>query len=129
MADTYRIDEETGRRLVLDTGRTLVKLGLVKGTWGNVSVRMDREFMLITPSGVDYAVMTEGDIVKVSLADGNWEGRKPSSEKGLHLAVYNRRREINAVIHHHAQNSSTCAAARRRCRRCWTIWPRSWGPR
>ncbi len=107
------MEEEAGRRLVLETGRALVRLGLVKGTWGNVSVRLDDDHMLITPSGVDYAVMTEEDIVKVSLKDGSHEGRKPSSEKGLHRAVYRERPPINAVIHHHAQNASTCAAAGR----------------
>jgi len=108
-----KLTEEAGRRLVLETGRALVALGLVKGTWGNVSLRLDEKFMLITPSGVDYAVMTEEDIVKVNLEDGSFEGRKPSSEKGLHIGVYRERKEVRAVIHHHAQSCSTCAAAGR----------------
>ncbi len=107
------MSEETGRSLVLETCRTLVDLGLVKGTWGNVSLRLGDNQMLITPSGVDYGIMTEADIVKVSLADGTYQGRKPSSEKGLHIGVYRERKDIRAVIHHHAQSCSSCAAAGR----------------
>ena len=41
--------------------------GLVAGTEGNVSVRTPEGDVLITPSGLDYAVMEPEDVVLVSL--------------------------------------------------------------
>ncbi|HUW61351.1 MAG TPA: class II aldolase/adducin family protein [Candidatus Bathyarchaeia archaeon] len=104
---------EEARETVCKTGMRLVELGLVPGTWGNVSLRIDNERMAITPSGLDYGNITPEDIVLVNLRDGTYEGPKPSNEKRLHGAIYLARKEVNAVIHTHSPNASTVAAARR----------------
>jgi len=79
--------------------------GLVVGTAGNVSVRVDA-LVAISPSGLDYADLTaelvgvhdmEGAVVEATL--------KPSSELPLHLAVYGGTNAA-AVIHTHAAASS-----------------------
>ena len=104
-------DVTAARAAVRQMGLKLLETGLVVGTWGNVSVRVgDR--MVITPTGADYTRLADHDMPLVELATGKWQGPKPSSERGLHLAVYRERREINAVIHVHSQNASTLAAAR-----------------
>lgn len=105
-------DVRAARAAVLAMGLRLAETGLVVGTWGNVSVRVGDK-MVITPSGGDYAAMTEADLPVVDIASGAWEGPKPSSERDLHLAVYRERKEINGVIHVHSPNASTLAAARR----------------
>lgn len=105
------VDE--ARELVCKTGTRLVELGLVSGTWGNVSLRIDAERMAITPSGRDYGEMEPEDIVLVNLRSGTYEGPKPSNEKMLHREIYLARKEVNAVIHTHSVNASTVAAARR----------------
>ena len=87
--------------------------GLVAGTWGNISIRLDGKSMAITPSGGDYLSLTPEDIAIVQFEDGSYEGPKPSSEKKLHMQIYKERKEINAVIHMHSMNASTVAAARR----------------
>ncbi|MBI9102995.1 MAG: class II aldolase/adducin family protein [Spirochaetales bacterium] len=104
---------EKAKIIVRDAGLRLVETGLTAGTWGNISLRIDDEFMAITPKGGDYLTMKPDNISIVNLRDGSWEGLKPSSEKGLHMAVYNSRKEINAVIHNHSTNASVVAAARR----------------
>ena len=105
---------EQARIAVLEAGRRLVEEGLVARTWGNVSARVDGGTMLITPSGRKYEELTADDMVAVDLKTGKYDGPlKPSSEKGLHLEIYRRRPEINAVIHTHQMNASTVAAARR----------------
>jgi len=102
------------RELVCSTGKELLRRGLVFGTWGNVSCRVDKDFMIITPSGRDYLVLTPEDMVLVNINNLSHEaGKKPSSEKNLHAQIYKSRREINAIIHIHSQNASTVAAARR----------------
>lgn len=107
------ISIEEAKKQVCDSGVRLVEAGLTAGTWGNISLRIDDNTMAITPSGGEYVSMTPDDITIVNLRDGSYEGRKPSSEKNLHIAVYLARKEINAVVHTHSSNASVVAAARR----------------
>ena len=101
------------KQQICDAGRRLLAMDLVAGTWGNVSVRLDQERMLITPSGIAYENMTPEDIAEVNLKDGAYTGKKPSSEKNLHLESYRTRKSVHAIVHNHASHSSTVAAARR----------------
>lgn len=105
-------DIQQARAAVRAMSTRLVQTGLVIGTWGNVSVRLGGK-VIITPSGANYATLTDEDMPVIDLASGEFEGPKPSSEKGLHLEVYRQRKEIGAVIHVHSPNASTLAAARR----------------
>jgi len=107
------MDLITKKQQVCDAGRRLLDLGLVAGTWGNVSIKVSDDLMLITPSGVEYETMTSQDIVEVNLKDGSYVGGKPSSERNLHMEIYNTRKGIHAIVHNHASHSSTVAAARR----------------
>ena len=100
--------------LIIEAGKKLLSEGLVTRTWGNVSIRVDENLMLITPSGRAYNDLTVNDIVLVNYHTLKDEGTiKPSSEKGLHCEIYRTRKEINSVIHTHQMNASTVAAARR----------------
>jgi len=102
------------RQQIIDGGLRLVKEGLVARTWGNLSIRVDQDHMLITPSGRSYEDLGPEDIVLVNYHTSQYEGKiKPSSEKGLHCEIYRTRKEIHAVIHTHQMNASTVAAARR----------------
>jgi L-fuculose-phosphate aldolase len=108
------IPEDSARVVVCEAGKRLLKENLVSGTWGNLSLRTDENHMVITPSGKPYELLTPGDMVLVNFRTLAWEGdNKPSSEMKLHAAIYESRKEINAVIHTHQQNASTVAAARR----------------
>jgi len=66
----------------------LAAAGLVVGTAGNVSVRVG-DLVAVTPSGVDYADLSAGD-VGVHRLDGSAVEAPlaPTSELPLHLAVY-----------------------------------------
>ncbi len=105
---------DTKKKQVIEAGLKLVKEGLVARTWGNVSVKVDEDHMLITPSGRKYEELQNDDIVLVNIHTSKYEGTiKPSSEYKLHSEIYKTRSGINAVIHTHQMNASTCAAARR----------------
>jgi L-fuculose-phosphate aldolase len=105
--------EADARELIRAAGVKLVEEGLVQGTWGNLSMRVSAELMAITPTGSDYLRMRDEDIVLVDLKSGEARGGKPSSEKGLHIAIYESRSEVEAIIHTHSMSASTVAAARR----------------
>ena len=100
--------EETARNLVTESARKLLRTGLVARTWGNLSARISATQFVITPSGMGYEHMRPEDLVTVNVEDCSYGGpRKPSSEKGIHAAVYSMRPEVNFVIHTHQQLLST----------------------
>lgn len=93
------------QKQVLKTAKAVSASGLVSGTFGNISM-INRKLGLvaITPSGASYADMTEKDICITDL-EGNIymeNDGKPSSELPMHLAIYQAREDINAVIHTHS---------------------------
>lgn len=105
-------DERELRRLLVEAGRDMYNSGLVVGTWGNISVRVDAERMLITPTGLAYNKLKPEEMVMVKVADLSYEGGlKPSTETPLHAAIYRKRSEINAVLHNHSTFACAVAAA------------------
>ena len=107
-------DIDIQKQQVIDAGNKLVAEGLVAITWGNVSMRIDSDYMLVTPSGRKYDELKVDDIVLVNVKTNKYEGNvKPSSEYKLHTEIYKTRPKIGAVIHTHQMNASTVAAARR----------------
>lgn len=95
-------DERAG---VAGTCRDLVREGLVKGTSGNVSVRVD-DLVAISPGSVDYEDLTPADICVVDLDGKVVDGaRSPSSELRMHLGVY-AHTSARATVHTHAPYTS-----------------------
>lgn len=91
-------------RAVLATAKDMLHKGLVEGTAGNISARLDDGNVVCTPTSVDYEVMALEDLVVVDsqgkLVSGA-EGRSPTSEVALHLACYEAFDDIGSVIHAH----------------------------
>ena len=95
------------RTRLVRTGKELLEEGLVARTWGNVSARVSEQTCLISPSGLDYNRTTEDDIVLLNLETGEAAGgRKPSSEKAVHVAAYRCFPEVQFVIHTHQKYAS-----------------------
>jgi L-fuculose-phosphate aldolase len=85
--------------------RRMLDEGLIQGTAGNVSVRAGRG-MLITPSSLDPAAMTDGDVCEIDLDTGLVGGeRTPSTEWLLHVGVY-RSTTAGAVVHTHSLSAT-----------------------
>lgn len=101
---------------VLAANLALPKHHLVTFTWGNVSA-VDREHgvIVIKPSGVEYDVMTAGDMVVVDLASGKVvEGnKKPSSDTPTHLELYRQFEHIGGIVHTHSRHATVWAQAQR----------------
>ena len=110
------MNADEAKQIVCEAGKKLIANGLVGGTWGNISCRIDETRMAITPSGMSYETLTPEDIAVVDFSSDNvtCEGKhKPSAEMKLHIAIYRKRKETGAVIHSHSMNASTVAVARR----------------
>lgn len=92
------------RELVATARRTNAE-GLVVGTSGNVSVRVD-DAVLVTPTGVPYGRLGDDDLCAVDLAGRRVAGHlTPTSELPMHLAVY-RHTAARAVVHTHAVHAT-----------------------
>lgn len=93
------------RQQVADACRYLSRSGLVVGTAGNVSIRVD-DRVVISPSGVDYEAMSAADVGVHDLDGRPVDARlEPSSELALHLAVY-AGSEHAVVVHTHGPAST-----------------------
>ncbi len=111
---------EQQRLELLHTMKRLDKLGMVSGSSGNASVKLPRsvnrasnpeQLYLVTPAGIPYDKLEAADMVVVnhdletitddSDAEGGGEGI-PSTESLLHIAAYDARPDVSAVIHTHS---------------------------
>ncbi|MFN3340530.1 MAG: class II aldolase/adducin family protein [Dietzia sp.] len=99
-------ESSRAREQVAATSRRLATEGLLIGTAGNVSARLDDGRIAVTGTGVVLADCGAEDVTVVTptgeLLDGHLE---PTSELGLHLGVY-ARTGSGAVVHTHAPFST-----------------------
>lgn len=86
---------------IVDYCRRSMEYGLNFNTQGNISVRVPSSGLIaITPTDLGYDRMTADDIVVVDPDGRLVEGdHAPSSETDVHLVVYRRRPDVNAVVH------------------------------
>ena len=96
------MSEESARSAMVAYGARLWQRGLVSGTSGNVSVKLDGGDLLVTPSGRSLGTLGVDDIVRVG-GDGTPRDavRRPTSELPLHLAAYRVRADVRCVVHTH----------------------------
>ncbi len=99
------------KQQVVATAQQLVERGYLKGTGGNLSLRVTgRNAFAITPSNYDYTKMVPEDVCVLDLETHVLEGaRKPSIESALHAVVYQVRADVRIVIHTHQVYASTLA--------------------
>lgn len=91
--------------------RRLYERGLTTCSGGNLSVRIDEDHVIVTPSALDKGRIT-GDQVGLVTLDG--ENRTPrlkaSIETGMHLAAYRARPDVRAVVHAHPVTATSFSA-------------------
>jgi L-fuculose-phosphate aldolase len=79
--------------------------GLVRGTEGNVSARAG-ELVAVSPTSLAYETLRPEDISLVTAAGELVNGRGPSVELPLHLAVLAARPDVGAVVHTHSPHAT-----------------------
>lgn len=106
------IDRARGR--IWEEAVWLHRMGLVAGSSGNISTRIDgTDLVAITPTDVRYANLTRDDIAIVDRSGENVVGgRKPTSELPMHLAVYDARPDALAIAHTHSPYATAFAVIR-----------------
>lgn len=97
------------KQLIIKYGKQLGIKNMSPATSGNISVRYG-ENVLITASETALGDLYEEDIVQIDInANKIGDGKKPSSEKNMHCAIYQKRPDINAIIHCHSPYVSAFA--------------------
>jgi L-fuculose-phosphate aldolase len=99
------------RKQIVEYGKKLIASQLTTGSGGNLSIyNKEEDLVAVKPSGVDYHSMSPEDIVIMRPTGEIVEGTlKPSSETKFHLALYQHRSDINAIIHTHQIYATTFA--------------------
>jgi L-fuculose-phosphate aldolase len=93
---------DDARAQVAEACSKLAAEGLVVGTAGNVSMRVD-DHVVVTPTGGVFGEMTAEQMPVVDMNGAPVDGKlAPTSELGLHLSVYERMDGAGAVVHTHA---------------------------
>lgn len=105
--------EDEHRHDICLAGRWIHGRHFVAATDGNISVRLDASRILTTPTAISKGMMSPDDLVITDLQGNLVAGRRsPSTELGMHLMIYQRRPDINAVCHAHPPVATGYAAAR-----------------
>lgn len=99
------------RRGVVEAARAMHRSGLVVGSSGNVSARVDgAELLAITTAGKDYETMGLDEVVVTDFEGEPVEGSGlPSTEMLMHVALYRARPDVRAVMHTHSIYASALA--------------------
>lgn len=98
---------------IIKYGLMMKKIGLIAGTWGNISARHN-DRIIVTPSGIDYELLQPEDILVCDMDGKVLEGaRTPSTELPTHMAIYKNRTDVGAIIHTHSIYATSMAAARK----------------
>ncbi|HVH86226.1 MAG TPA: class II aldolase/adducin family protein, partial [Terriglobales bacterium] len=105
-------NEDRMRHELVHFGAMLHENGFVAATDGNLSVRLDDGRIMITPTGFSKGMMEPKDMVVVDLAGKKLSGsHNASSEAQMHLAIYQERRDVNAVVHAHPCTATAFACS------------------
>jgi L-fuculose-phosphate aldolase len=97
---------------VIEVGRRLHEQGLLAGTSGNISIRLDSKRILITGAGVAKGTLSEKELVVVDYSGNRLDGElQPSSEMLMHLFAFQKRPEIAACVHAHPPYATAFAVA------------------
>jgi L-fuculose-phosphate aldolase len=102
------MNERKWRELICKIGQLMHSQGYIDGTAGNITVRLDAERVLATPSGLAKGFMEPDELIIVNMdgerVDDPTESNahlKPTSELLMHLECYKRRPDIGGVVHAH----------------------------
>lgn len=100
------------KRQVCNIAKKAQNEGLCKHKSGNFSARDPKTgYVIVSPSGIDRDFLTPEDMI---VMDGfkvveNMNNLKPSSEVLVHLAIYEARKDVNAIIHTHSKYATAFA--------------------
>ena len=102
------------KKQIVEIGKRIWTRGYVASNDGNITVLLNENELLTTPTGVSKGFMTTDMIIKCDrtgkVISGNSKFR-PSSEVKMHLEVYKERPDVKSVVHAHPPYATSFAVA------------------
>src|SRR5579863_2463998 len=106
--------EQQRREEIIQTGRRMYRRGWLAANDGNVTLRLDGQRILATPTGVCKGRMRPEELLICDHDGGKISGRgERTTEMAMHLALYRVRPDIHAVVHAHPPVATGFAVAGR----------------
>ena len=97
---------------IVRVGKLVFDKGWVAANDGNISIRLDDERIMCTPTGVSKGMLSVDDIIIVDYHGEKISGRmQRTSEIKMHLKIYELREDIDSVVHAHPPVATGFAAA------------------
>ena len=109
MAFSFKIAES-----IVEVGKLMYQKSWVAANDGNISVRLDADRIICTPTGVSKGMMRPEDMLVVDLDGRKLEGERDcTTEIQMHCTIYKMRADVNSVVHAHPPVSTGFAVAGR----------------
>jgi L-fuculose-phosphate aldolase len=90
------------RKDLVEVCKRMYQKGFIAASDGNVSIRINENRILFTPSGVCKGFIEPEDLIVTDLQGRIVSGKgKPTTEINMHIAAYQQRNDITAVVHGH----------------------------
>jgi L-fuculose-phosphate aldolase len=110
------VDRPSAASAIVAAGRRLGTRGLISAGEGNLSIRLDAERLLVTPTGRRKDELDADDLIVVRLGHDERGARSPSglaptSDLAIHLAVHRARPDLGAMVHAHLPASMALTLA------------------
>jgi L-fuculose-phosphate aldolase len=106
--------EKQHRLDICVAGRWMYERDHIAACEGNLSVRLDSQRILTTPTCMNKGMLSPADLVVMDLDGRQLSGdRKASSEIAMHLLFYRMRPDVGAICHAHPPTATGFAVAGR----------------
>lgn len=105
------MEENSARKTIIEVGKLMYERSYVVSSDGNVSIRLDENRVMASPTMTCKGRMTE-DCLAITNMDGKaLNDKRASSELAMHLLIYKMRPDVGAVCHAHPPHGSAFAVA------------------
>jgi L-fuculose-phosphate aldolase len=105
------MDESQARKLICEIGKLLYDRSYVVASDGNISIRLDEERVLATPTMTCKGRMSENALALTDMKGKPLTEKRASSELAMHLLIYKERPDVHAVCHAHPPHGTAFAVA------------------
>ena len=105
---------------IIDVSNEIYDNGLVSGKSGNISKRIKSsigDIVAITPTLTSLSDLKPEDIVLIDMQGNILTNGVPSSEVNMHLEIYKKRQDVNAIVHTHSTYATGFAFSNKRLKR------------
>src|ERR1700730_7925193 len=102
------------RQDIIEIGKLVFQKGWIASNDGNISIRLEDNSILCTPTAVCKGMMTADDLIVCDMEGNKIAGtRERTSEIAMHLTIYRMRPDVRSVLHAHPPVATGFAAAGR----------------